>query len=65
MLAGLEIQRVATSHMARAAQGPRLGLADTNRQCCRRCHGPVYGPAARQEARQFMREAKRQKINLG
>ena len=26
---------------------------------------PVYGPAAREEARQIMREAKREKINLG
>ena len=26
---------------------------------------PVYGPAAREEARRFMREAKREKIHLG
>jgi len=26
---------------------------------------PVYGPAAREEARRLMREAKREKINLG
>ena len=26
---------------------------------------PVYGPAAREEARRLMREARREKINLG
>ena len=70
MLNGLEIQRV----LPRTGRGPRKVLvwgwptpialtARTELPPLRR--HPVYGPAAREEARRFMREAKREKIDLG
>ena len=67
---GCEIQRV----LPRAGRGPRKALfwgwptpialtARTELPPVPR--QPVYGPVAREEARRLMREAKREKINLG
>jgi len=67
---GCEIQRV----LPRTGRGPRKALvwgwptpialtARTELPPVPR--QPVYGPAAREEARRLMREAKREKIHLG
>jgi len=70
MLAGLEIQRV----LSRTGRGRRKALvwgwptpnALTAGTVLPPLPGqPAYGPAAREEARRFLREAKREKINLG
>src|SRR5262249_5886673 len=50
----------------RLSAGPGLGLADTDPD--ERADGarkPVYGPAAREEVRRILREAKREGINFG
>ena len=70
MLAGLEIQRV----LPQSGRGPRKVLVwgwptpialTARAELPPLSRHPVYGPAAREEARRFMREAKREKINLG
>src|SRR5215467_15321553 len=67
---GCEIQRV----LPRTGRGPRQALVwgwptpialTARTELPPLPRKPVYGPAAREEARRLMREAKREKINLG
>ena len=70
MLAGVEIQEV----LPKSCRGPRQALIwnwPTPIRLTARTElppvpgHPVYGPAAREEARRLRREAKREKIHLG
>src|SRR5215468_7857775 len=67
---GLEIQRV----LPRTGRGTRQALVwgwptpialTARTELPPMPRQPVYGPAAREEARRLMREARREKINLG
>ena len=70
MVNGLEIQRM----LPRSERGSRKALVwgwptpialTARTELPPLPRQPVYGPAAREEARRLMREAKREKINLG
>jgi hypothetical protein len=70
MLAGVEVQEV----LPKSGRGPRKALIwgwptpirlNARTELPPEPRRPVYGPAARQEVRRLMRDAKRERINLG